>query len=80
MKGNISVVSGFFVCLCYSRWANYPTLEKPGAQNILCEIQGKQYELSDHCKSIKEMKKKGDDIKKIDWNTSFNERLYILIT
>ena len=33
--------------------AHYPTLEKHGAQNIAAyKNQGKQYELSDHWKSI----------------------------
>ena len=59
-------------------------LEKPGAQNIIvCENQGKQCELSNHQKQIKMlffkrttgmMQKKI----KIDWNTSFNKRFYIL--
>ena len=36
------------LCPCYDR-THYPTLEKPGAQNITaCENQGKQSELSDH--------------------------------
>ena len=47
-----------------------------------CENQGKQHELSDHWKSIKtflekKKKKKWDD-EKIDWNTNFNKRFYIL--
>ena len=50
-----------------------------------CENQGKQHELSDHWKSIKtflEKKKKKNGMmkkdKKIDWNTNFNKRFYIL--
>ena len=50
-----------------------------------CENQGKQHELSDHWKSIKTFLKKkkkkkwGDEKdKKIDWNTNFNKRFYIL--
>ena len=40
---------GFFVCPCYNRRTYYPTLEKPGGQNItVCENQGKQFKLSDH--------------------------------
>ena len=32
---------GFFVCPYYSKRTHYPTLEKPGAQNIaVCEKQG----------------------------------------
>ena len=60
-------------------------LEKPGAQNIAaCENQGKQRELSDHWKSIKTLFSKKNNRrwckkdKKIDWNTSFNKRIYIL--
>ena len=52
-----------------------------------CENQGKQHELSDHWKSIKtflkkKKKKKKNGMmkkdKKIDWNTNFNKRFYIL--
>ena len=51
-----------------------------------CENQGKQHELSDHWKSIKtffkKKKKKKNGVmkkdKKIDWNTNFNKRFYIL--
>ena len=40
---------GFFVCPSYSRRTHYPTLEKPGVQNIAaCINQGKQRKLSDH--------------------------------
>ena len=41
------------ICLCYSRETHYPTLEKPGFQNTVCENQSKQLELSDHWTSIK---------------------------
>ena len=61
-------------------------LEKRGAQNIAaCENQFKQCELSDHLKSIKTLFLKeitDNDAKKtkkkIDWNTSLNQRFYIL--
>ena len=51
-----------------------------------CENQGKQHELSDHLKSIKtfweKKKEKKNGVmkkdKKIDWNTNFNKRFYIL--
>ena len=56
----------FFVC--HSRRTHYPTLEKPGAQNIAAYGNpGKQRELSDHWKSIKKLFSKkitGDDAKK----------------
>ena len=46
------------MCTCYSRRTHYPTLEKPGAQNVAaCEKQGKQRELSDHWKSVSNPKK-----------------------
>ena len=60
-------------------------LEKPGTQNtIACENQGKQRKWSDHWKSKRKKGlvfkvnkggwcKKG---KKIDWNTSFNKKVY----
>ena len=45
---------GFFACPCYSRRTQYPTLEKPGSQNIVaCENQGKQCKLSDHWNQFK---------------------------
>ena len=45
---------GFFMCPCYSRRTHYPTLEKPGAQNIAAyQNQGKLRELNDHWKSSK---------------------------
>ena len=75
---------GFFVC--HSGRTHYPTLEKRGAQNIAaCESQGEQRELSDHWKSIKTILKKYNrgwrkKDKKIDSNTSFNKRFYILQT
>ena len=64
----------------------YLILEKRDAQNIAaCENQGKQCELSDHLKSIKTLFLKeiiDNDAKKtkkkIDWNTSLNQRFYIL--
>ena len=41
------------MCLCFGR-IHYPTLEKPGAQNIAaCKNQGKQHEFIDHWKSMK---------------------------
>ena len=59
---------GFFVCPCYNRRTHYPTLEKPGAQNITaCENQGKQCKLSDHWQLEKKKhfeKIPGDDTKK----------------
>ena len=72
------------MCPCYSRRAHYPTLEKPGVQNVAaCKNQGKQHKLTDHWTSIKMLllkKISGDNGKKdkIDWNTSFNKRFYIL--
>ena len=46
-----------------------------GAQNITaCENQGKQRELSDHWNLKKNKKRKKH--KKIDWNTSFNKKVY----
>ena len=48
---------------CYIRRTHYPTLEKPGAQNIAaCENQGKQRELSDHWKSVKTFLKKNNEM------------------
>ena len=47
----LSLITLFwFLCLsCYSRRIHYPTLEKPGAQNIAaCKNQGKQCKLNDH--------------------------------
>ena len=69
-----SLCFGLFLCPCYSRRTHYPTLEKPGAQNIAaCENQGKQCKLSDHWKSIKTLFLKkiitGDDAKKTKWLT-----------
>ena len=62
-------------------------LEKPGAQNIIvCENQGKQCELNITENKLKrcfsKKKKKWGWCKKktkIDWNTSFNKRFYILM-
>ena len=45
---------------CHSRRTHYPTLDKPGVQNLaICENQGKQ-------RKLRVMKKKitGDDAKK----------------
>ena len=74
------------MCPCYSRRTHYPLIQKPSAQNIAaCENQGEQRELSDNWKLIKTfflIKKNitGWHIKdkKIDWNTSFNKRVFIL--
>ena len=57
------------MCACYSRGTNYPTLEKPGVENIAgCENQGKQRGLTHHWSWIKTLfkkkKKKSDDAKK----------------
>ena len=52
---------------CNRRTHYYPTLEKPGTQNIIaCENQGKQRELSDHWKKNNAFLKKipEDDAKK----------------
>ena len=46
------------MCPCYRRKTHYPTLEKPGAQNIaVCEKQGIKRGLSEHWKSINDPKK-----------------------
>ena len=77
------IVFSFFVSPCYNRRTHYyPTLEKPGTQNIIArENQGKQRELSDHWEKKQCFFKKNNrgwrkKDKNINLSTGFNKTFY----